>query len=156
MIVTIEAISSPHDTYTPLALALMLSPFFACFVWRFYFSPGLLARKDHLVVRQSYRTTWIPWSEISEIKWQKSILGYRLCLVNGATHAGKKFYPQAFQKNRDGKRARMRLLADMEAKREASSGVPGALMRQQRSSLAPEFASVVFFILCLAVALAGQ
>ncbi|WP_143196797.1 hypothetical protein [Streptomyces sp. CB00455] len=156
MIVIIEAISSPHDTYTPLALTLMLSPFFACFAWRYYFSPGLLAKKGHLVVREPYRTTWIPWSDISGIKWQKSILGYQLCLVNGAAHAGEKFYPRAFQKTRDGEAARTRLLADMEVMRDSSSGGSGDPLRHQRSSFAPEFASTAFFVLCLIVALTGQ
>ncbi|MFF4419961.1 hypothetical protein ACFY04_04070 [Streptomyces sp. NPDC001549] len=49
----------------------------------------------------------------------------------------------------------MQLLADMEAMRHAASGAPGGPMRQQRSSLAPEFASVIFFVVCLIVTLAA-
>ncbi|MGW7330077.1 hypothetical protein ACWGIU_16080 [Streptomyces sp. NPDC054840] len=156
MIVLVEAISWTHDSYRPLAAALMACPAFVCIVWRFHFAPGLRTEKEHLVVREPYRTVWIPWSEISELQWRRTPLGYHLCLVNRAAGSGGEFYPRAFQRVLGGKKARLRLLVDMEAMRHAASGAPGGPMRQQRSSLLPEFASVIFFALCLIVTLAGQ
>ncbi|MER6255418.1 hypothetical protein ABT224_29110 [Streptomyces sp. NPDC001584] len=155
-IVLVEAISSTHDSYRPLAAAWMACPAVVCIVWRFHFTPGLRTEKEYLVVREPYRTVWIPWSEISELKWRKTPLGYHLYLVNRAAGSGGEFYPRAFQRVLGGKNARMQLLADMEAVRHAASGAPGGPMRQQRSSLAPEFASFIFFVLCLIVTLAGQ
>ncbi|MGW3325752.1 hypothetical protein [Streptomyces virginiae] len=155
-IVLVEAISSPHDSYRPLAAALMACPAFVCIAWRFQFAPGLRTEKEYLVVREPYRTVWIPWSEISELKWRRTPLGHNLCLVNRAAGNGGEFSPRAFQRVLGGKNARMQLLADMGAMRHAASGAPGGPMRQQRSSLVPEFASVIFFVLCLIVTLAGQ
>ncbi|MGW7452413.1 hypothetical protein [Streptomyces sp. NPDC054787] len=154
-IVLIEAISSTHDSYRPLTAALMVCPVLVCIIWRFQFTPGLRAETDYLVVREPYRTVWVPWSEISELKWRRTLLGHHLCLVNRAAGGGE-FCPRAFQGVQDGKNARTRLLVDMEAMRQAASGAPGGPMRQQRSSLVPEIASVIFFVLCLIVTLAGQ
>ncbi|MFG2236079.1 hypothetical protein ACGFNX_39855 [Streptomyces sp. NPDC048723] len=155
-IVTVEAIVSTHDSYRALAAALMGCPVFVCIIWRFQFSPGLRAEKGHLVVREPYRTVWVPWAEISELKWQRSPLGYRLCLVNRAAGTGGAFCPRAFQEVLGGENSRRRLLSEMESMRDASLGVQAGPMRQQRSSLAPEIVSVIFFILCLIVTLAGQ
>ncbi len=154
-IVLVEAISSTHDSYRPLAAALMACPVFVCIVWRFYFAPGLRTEKEYLVVREPYRTVWVPWSEISEMTWQRTPLGHHLCLANRAAGGDGEFHPRAFQRVLGGKNARMQLLADMEAMRHAASGAPGGPMRQQRSSLAPEFASVILFVVCLIVTLAA-
>ncbi|MEU6314803.1 hypothetical protein [Streptomyces sp. NPDC047014] len=155
VIALVEALTTAHDSYLPLLAAWMGCPVLMCIMWRFQFTPGLRAEKEYLVVREPYRTVWVPWSEISGMEWRRTFLAHRLCLVNRAAGGGK-FFPRAFLGVLDGKNARTRLVADMEAMRHAASGAPGGPLRQQRSSLVPECAAALFSVLCLIVTLAGQ
>ncbi|MFI5760970.1 PH domain-containing protein [Streptomyces sp. NPDC051563] len=150
--VIVEVVGSTPVAYRTLASAAMACPSFMCLLWRFNFSPQLRVGEEGLIVQNPYRTTRVPWSQISEIGWQKSLASHRLRILTseGVIH------PYAFGKVSWGAEARMQFLADIEALKGARSVKIVNQIQHKRVSVLPEVCAATFFVICLIVVLARQ